>query len=287
MIHAFNSSTLSYHLKCRALKTYRALRKLGRPAVDNQFLFVLCPPYSGSSLMREIICSSPEVSPTNVFGTGEGHGVPEMRQMIDYRRRWDEAVDYPWPSIKALWLEYWDTSKPILMDKSPPNLIRAGPIQEHFKPAWFIVMTRNPYAHCEGMMRRDKLTTKDAAQFALKCLRHQKRNAELLERNCVVRYEDLVLDPHSVKHRLGQFMPQLRTVVVDGLFSAHNHKEQRLPIIDFNGESIERLTAEQISELNQVFAEEQGLLAYFRYQLLSPEPEFTAGAGSIGKQVPS
>jgi hypothetical protein len=32
-------------------------------------------------------------------------------------------------------------------------------------------MTRNPYAHCEGMMRRDKITTEAAAHFSIKCLR--------------------------------------------------------------------------------------------------------------------
>jgi hypothetical protein len=239
--------------------------------VDHRFLFILCPPYAGSTLMREIICSSPQVSPTNIFGMGEGQGLPEIRQMVDYRRRWEEDMDYPWPAIKMVWLKYWDTSKPVLMDKSPPNLIRAESIQEHFKPAWFIVMARNPYAHCEGMMRRDKITIEAAAHFIIKCLRHQQQNAELLERNCVIRYEELVFDLQAVKRKLGQFMPELEAVVVDKLFPAHNYKSQRLPVTDFNAESIGRLTAEQILSLNQVFAGEQELLAYFGYDLLSPK----------------
>ena len=37
---------------------------------------------------------------------------------------------------------------------------------------------RNPYAHVEGIIRRNSATTEYAARFALKCLRYQKRNKE-------------------------------------------------------------------------------------------------------------
>ena len=268
----FPRTTFVFDLKCRALKAFRTVRKWKKLAVDHRFLFILCPPYAGSSLLHEIICSSPQVSPTNIFGMREGQALPEIRQMVDYRRRWEENRDYPWPAIKMVWLQYWDTSKPVLLDKSPPNLVHAESIQEHFKPAWFIVMTRDPYAHCEGMMRRDQVATEAAARFSIKCLRHQKQNAERLERNCLIRYEELVLDPQAIKRKLEQFMPELEAVVMDKPFTAHNHKSQRLPVTDFNAESIARLTAEQILSLNRVFAEEPELLAYFGYELLSPQP---------------
>jgi hypothetical protein len=220
--------------------------------------------------MHEIICSSSQVSPTNIFGVREGQGLPEIRQLVDYRREWDSNYDYPWPSIKSIWLKYWDTSKPVLMDKSPPNLMRAEYIQEHFKPASFIVMTRNPYAHSEGMMRRNQVSAKEAADFTIKCLRHQRHNALLLERSCAIRYEDLVRDPLAVKRRLELFMPELNGVVVDKQFSAHNYKHQRLPVTDFNLESINRLTQDQKLRLNDVFAVELELLSHFGYELLNP-----------------
>ncbi len=259
-----------FDLKCGALKAFRALQKLGRTPVDHRFLFILCPPYAGSSLMREIICTSPHVSAANIFRMGEGLGLPEIRRLIDYRTPWDENIDYPWAAIEAVWLKYWDTSKPVLMDKGPPNLFRAKAIQEHFKPAWFILMTRNPYAHSEGLMRRDRLTIEAAAHFCIKCLRQQRNNAQILNRICVIRYEDLVIDPNAAKGKLGQFMPELQAVRVNRLFSAHNHQAQRLPITDFNEASIGRLTAEQISGLNKVFSSEKNLLASFGYDLLSP-----------------
>src|SRR4030095_14543472 len=170
------STAYTHDLKCRALKTYRTVPRWRKRAIGHRFLFILCPPYSGSTLMHEIICSSPQVSPNNIFGTREGIALPEIRRLLDHRKLWDERSKYPWPLIKKEWLRYWDTSKPILLDKSPANLIRASFIREHFRPASFIVMTCNPYAHCERLIRRNGLTVEAAAFFSMKCLRHQRRN---------------------------------------------------------------------------------------------------------------
>jgi hypothetical protein len=217
--------------------------------------------------MHEIVCTSANVSPTNIFGSREGSGLPEIRRLVDPRRHWEEKSEYPWPLIKREWLRYWDTAKPLLLDKSPANLIRAESIREHFKPSSFIVMTRNPYAHCERLMRRNGMTPEAAAHFSMKCLRHQKRNAERLEHRCVIRYEDLVLDARAIQRKLLQFIPELEGVVVNKVFTAPNSKHQRLPITDFNRESIARLTAWEISRLNRVFGKDAGAMAYFGYEL--------------------
>jgi hypothetical protein len=218
--------------------------------------------------MHEIICSSPKVSPNNIFGTREGIALPEIRRLLDHRKLWDERSKYPWPLIKKEWLRYWDTSKPILLDKSPANLIRASFIREHFRPASFIVMTCNPYAHCERLIRRNGLTVEAAAFFSMKCLRHQRRNAGRLQNRCVIRYEDLVQDPPAIKQKLVQFMPELESVIVNKVFTAPNSKHQRLPITDFNAESIARLTAEQISSLTRAFAKDADVMASFGYERL-------------------
>ncbi len=218
--------------------------------------------------MHEIVCSSPQVSPTNIFGVREGLGLPEIRAMVDYRLEWEEEYLHPWQSIREMWLRYWDTSRPILMDKSPPNLMRAESIQESFDPASFIVMTRNPYAHAEGMMRRNGLSPHAAAEFSIKCLGYQRRNAQRLERRCLIRYEDLLIDPNAVEHRLRSLMPELDKVSIPPLLTAHNHKHRTMPITDFNSESIGRLSKEQRSILDSQFAGVQDLLSFFGYELL-------------------
>jgi hypothetical protein len=259
------SSTFTHDLKCRAFKIYRSLQRWRKPAIGHRFLFILCPPYSGSTLMHEIICSSPNVSPTNIFGTREGFGLPEVRRLVNIRKRWDETDEYPWPLIKKEWLGYWNISKPVLLDKSPANLVRAESIREHFTPASFIIMTRNPYAHCESLMRRNGMAIGEAARFSVQCLQHQRRNARRLEHHCVIRYEDLMIDPPAIKRKLEQFMPELKGLVVTRVFTAPNSKRKKLPITDFNAESIARLKPEEIFSLNREFAKEADVLAYFGY----------------------
>ena len=38
--------------------------------------------------------------------------------------RWDNNVRLPWEKIKTVWHKYWDLSKPILLDKSTPNIMK-------------------------------------------------------------------------------------------------------------------------------------------------------------------
>lgn len=44
------------------------------------------------------------------------------------------------------WSEYWDLTKPVLVEKSPPNLVRTRFLQSLFPKVRFIVMIRHPIA---------------------------------------------------------------------------------------------------------------------------------------------
>ena len=122
--------------------------------MKNKYLFILCPPYSGSTLLNELISTSNNVSSNNNQGTREGQKLPSVKKiMFDHDDRWNIGLKYDWEFIKKEWLKHWDISKPILLEKSPPNLIRAFDIQSCFQPCYFICMIRNPYAFCEGFIR--------------------------------------------------------------------------------------------------------------------------------------
>ena len=53
----------------------------------------------------------------------------------------------------------------MLLEKSPPNIIRTADIVNHFDPVKFVIMVRNPYAHAEGLMRRNNWTATRAARW--------------------------------------------------------------------------------------------------------------------------
>ena len=113
----------------------------------SSYLFILCPPYSGSTVLWKLVSTSEAVSslPT------EGQFIPEVKAILR-ATPWRVPLQLPWKDIKAVWDRYWDPSKPLLVEKSPPHLMRTHDIVEHFNPVHFLIMVRNPYAHCEGLM---------------------------------------------------------------------------------------------------------------------------------------
>ena len=259
--------TALYDAKCQSLKISRHLANRFTTPVTAKFIFILCPAYCGSTLMHEILCSSPFISPNNIFGTREGQSLPEVRRLIDYRERWTESYDYPWAEIKRIWMKYWDHSKPLLLDKSPPNLIRTKMIAEYFSPVSFIAMVRDPYVHCEGYMRRDKMNSRQAAERTLKYLQHQRQNLKELKDIIVIRYEDLVAHPDETKYRLLHFLPALRHVDLHKSFSAHNYRNEALPIIDMNRGKFENMVSSDVAVITDVLGPHEELLHYFGYTL--------------------
>ncbi|MEL6866852.1 MAG: sulfotransferase [Bacteroidota bacterium] len=257
-----------YDAKCQLLRHWRGLGNRFRKARYQKFLFLLCAPYSGSTLLHELLSTSPQVSANNIFGTREGQSLPEYRKLIDYRQRWEEGHNLPWEAIRQVWMQYWDISKPILLDKSPPNLMHTAAIQQHFSPAYFIAMTRNPYAHCESLHRRDQMSIEEAAKFSLRCLQYHRRNIEKCPNLLCFRYEDLMEEPDRVQQQIQDFLPQLGPLEMKRHFKAHNFKNKRLPLSNLNAEKIARLSIQQRQKINRIWGAHTDLLAYFDYPLL-------------------
>src|SRR5262249_22463860 len=152
--------------------------------------------------------------------------LPGVRHiMFDHKERWNEHRTYPWEEIKGEWRRHWDLGKPVLVEKSPPNLIRAFDIERCFLPSSFVVMVRNPYAHCEGLIRRNGFSPARAAAFAVKCLRHQRDNVERLGRALLITYEELTTNPERTKARLARFLPELEDISVSEVFTTHHSAE--------------------------------------------------------------
>lgn len=169
------------------------------------YLFVLCPPFSGSTLLYRLLASSPRVS--TLFGhgnwAGEGQALPEAVPLMwfggDARRTWDPAAPLPWDRIRAVWERYWDLSRPVLAEKSPPNLCRADAILEHFGrhgDVAFLGMIRSPYA------------VKQRAEEWVRQATFQRRN-EGLPRYLGLTYEALCADPAGVAARIVAHVPAI------------------------------------------------------------------------------
>lgn len=273
-MNLFSLKVVYYDLKCLALKWRRTMGNLLKKRSTHRFIFLLCPAYGGSTLLHEIINTSPSVSTNNVYGTCEGQSLPEFRKLIlDKQSRWLEDFTYPWSSIKNIWLQYWDLSKPLLMEKSPPNLLRASEILQHFQPVVFIAMVRNPYILCEAMIRRDKMSPTAAASRTILCLNHQKQNLEKLELIHLLRYEDLVSNPTDEKVRLLAFLPELQSININRTFKSHNERQKQTKIVNMNIGKIERLSDDMLNKINKVFDQHRPILQYFHYSYIDTESQ--------------
>jgi hypothetical protein len=235
----------------------------------NQHLFILSPPFCGSTLLNEIICSSDNVSCNNNIGLREGQHLPIAKDILFTNDRWDNTKQINWKLIHNIWNKYWDKSKDILLEKSPPNICRAIQIEKEFPNAKFICLVRNPYAQIEGEMRRYGTPAKQATEQSIQYLKYQKKNIEKLKVSFVIRYEDLVNHTTNTKKNIISFLPELNDINTNKNFSAHNLRaEKSMTITNLNLEKIAKIKKDDLLEINSLFKKEENLLNYFNYKII-------------------
>ena len=237
---------------------------------DHQFLFILTPPYCGSTLLNQILSSSNNLSCNNHLGVREGQLLPELKDMMFLNKGWHNEVHYDWAFIKKTWMKYWDQRMGILMDKSNPNIMRVHSIKKEFKNSIFIAMVRNPYAQVEGIMRRNGATAEYAAKFALKCLRYQKQNKLSVKENILfTSYEELCDTKYELVEKIKKFIPEIGDIDSDLEFSAHNFKTVgKMKIQNLNKEKIKMIKKANMVIINTYFNKEIDLLNFFGYSII-------------------
>ena len=227
-------------------------------------LFVLCPPYSGSTILWKLLATSNNVSSM----PSEGQFLPELESVMR-DKPWVRDNPLPWEEIRRVWQSYWDMDKPVLLEKSPPNIIRAAEIAQHFQPVKFVIMVRNPYAHSEGLMRRNNWTAERAARFSMMCLRTQLENRESLDDTLVLTYETLVADPVAACDELAQFMPDLADMDPQASFEVHSvDGVVDRQITDLNRKKIATLGRASIAAMNSEFRQHEEVLAGWGYDFI-------------------
>ncbi|MDM7859632.1 sulfotransferase [Alteromonas sp. ASW11-36] len=219
---------------------------------------------SGTTLLSELMGKHPSISalPT------EGHFITDQF-LKDYDlgipRMWVDREDIfclnendPGPDVERIkkeWAMRLDLSKPVLVEKSPPNAARTRWFQKHFENAHFIGIVRNGYAVAEGISRKgDPKSIKEGWPIGKSAWQWARSNqvmlddAEQLDKFHLVRYEDLATDPQTELDKIAAFLglagfPDLSTQS----FAIHERKDS---VKDMNQGSIDRLSAEDIKTIN-------------------------------------
>lgn len=235
--------------------------------VGKRWVFIVGCYNSGTTLFANMLGSHPDIAglPT------EGHFITDefiTDWEMDIPRMWCKREDIfrlnaqstgPDPKrVMKEWAMRMDTSKPLLLEKSPPNTPRTLWLQEHFEDAHFIALVRNGYAVAEGIRRKAEPKQCPDGWPIADCARQWLRSYEVIDEDSVglkklqwLKYEDLVADPPKHLNELAEFLGISPFDHLDGTesWSIHERDEK---IRDLNRASIDRLSPADIDDINEV-----------------------------------
>jgi Sulfotransferase family len=105
------------------------------------------------------------------------------------------------------WSPHWDLSRPLLLEKSPPNLLKARFLQALFPGSAFVVVVRHPIpvSLATAKWRRTRRYHL-LLEHWLRCHALFAADRERLDRVHVLQYERLVRDPASVLRGIFEFL---------------------------------------------------------------------------------
>ena len=182
--------------------------------MEHQMIFIGGLHRSGTSLLHEILRSHPEISgitgtsvhrdegqhlqtvykPAKAFGGMARFGFNKASFMDENH---ELATSENAQKLMLEWGSYWDMSKPALVEKSPPNLVRSRFLQKLFPNAKFIVILRHPVAVALAAKKWSRMPLPLIIEHNLRCYERLQQDLPHLEQAYVLRYEDFVLTPQE------------------------------------------------------------------------------------------
>jgi hypothetical protein len=145
----------------------------------------------------------------SVYPIAAAHGGPG-RFTLDPESRLTEnsplvTPDAPGRLLEA-WSPFWDASKQVLVEKSPPNLVRMRFLRALFPSARFIVVVRHPVAVAIATRKWARLGMGALLRYWFAGHEHLVEDARQVGTVAVVRYEDLMASPAEELDRLFAFL---------------------------------------------------------------------------------
>jgi Sulfotransferase family len=253
---------LRWHFAGRKLLANWTDRRL--LADQHHWLFILGLNNSGTTLVHDLLKSHPAMRwlpnegqyLTSALPLPRTYGVPRnfSRRMDIFH--WTE-VDDPAPAlrIKYDWAPYYQPRPGILLEKTPPNILRSRWLQQNFQPSRFLGIIRHPYAVCEGIRRREGHSIEEAALHWVRSNECLLNDGTLLRHFLCFRYEDLCLEPAEHLRKIEAFLDLDVAFDLTGLAKPrHIHNIDAKPqfIHNFNERSLQQLSAADTAIIDQI-----------------------------------
>jgi hypothetical protein len=183
------------------------LTNTGVPMNEGQHLQTVFPPARTKWKLWPIRYLHP-VAPD--FLTTRGYGGPG-RFAFDPGSHLTEKSKLATPenaqSIFESWAPFWDLSRPYLIEKSPPNLVRTRFLQALFPNTYFIILYRHPVPVSYATRRWTNIRPFHfLLEHWLVAFEQFERDRAHLQRVFTLRYEDFVMDPQAWLDRIYDFI---------------------------------------------------------------------------------
>ncbi len=109
-------------------------------------------------------------------------------------------------ALFAQWAPYWDTARPFLLEKSPPNLIRARFFQALFPRSKFIVLRRHPVPVAVSTRRWTPVPFYSLVHHWVFCHETWARDRPFVREVIEITYEGLVAEPAATLRAITGFL---------------------------------------------------------------------------------
>jgi hypothetical protein len=195
------------------------------PAVEkHNFVFLAGLHRSGTTLLARLLAAHPEISGFSDTGVPADEGqhlqsVYPAAKVYGGPGRFGFAPESHLTEASPLaspesaqklfeeWSPHWDLSRPLLLEKSPPNLLKTRFLQALYPGSAFVVIVRHPIpvsiptARWRGTRRYDRMF-----EHWLRCHALFEADRDQLERVHVLTYEQLVHHPEGVLRGIFEFL---------------------------------------------------------------------------------
>jgi hypothetical protein len=262
----------------RAVQARLSSKTWPRPPVrqgdETHLLFIVTPPYSGSTALAQIL------------KTGRGSAFLQRRAEgqwlvpgMSAPDRWDPGKRMDWTSIRSVWLnriemiESLGQEVELIIEKSPPNMVRIDQLTQVFPLHSLLAFNRDPFAACSSVLYREfkpegkgtEARIQLVSKLARDWLSRSRMVKSCIEKNGAVSfsYEAFCADPNSCLAALVGTIPSLATIDVSRSIRVKDYQQQ--PLANQNSRQIKRLSAGEIRAIAKVLGSDPELVAFFGY----------------------
>lgn len=249
------------------------------------WLFVVGVTNSGTTVLTRLLERHPRVRGFAREGQFTSHALPRPDDFGDGRLwalqpdryRWTEADD-PAPALRCMfdWSWHYPRRPGVLLEKSPPNLLRMRWLQANFTPARFLIITRDPYAVCEGIRRRrPDCTIEQAAEQWVAAHEIMFDDLPMIEHHMRVSYEQLCDRPMETFESVRAFLEldqPFDTAVLEEGFTFRHGEYERSTLGNQNRKAIDRLSAADVEAITGIAGPMMQRLGYSQREPAAASP---------------